>query len=101
MEARKLIETVPDEATLEVNVNIGYRATRRKFRRDFMSDLESGLRNMPDGEVRVRSNTGRVIGDEARLHTAMSIDLVRENSSLLDNEHALQQLKEVYRRFLH
>ena len=99
METQRLIETIPDEAALEVNVNIGYRAKKRKFSREFMSNLEAGLRNLPDGEVRIRSNAGKIVGDDARLQTVMPVKLIRENSSLLDNEDALNQLKEVYRRF--
>ncbi|MDJ0947242.1 MAG: hypothetical protein QNJ30_27660 [Kiloniellales bacterium] len=100
METEQIIKSMPDEAALEVNVNFGFRATKRKFKREALSNLEASLRNMPDGEVRVRSKDGRVVGNDARLHHVMPIELVRENSSLLDNGDARDQMKEVYRRFL-
>ena len=100
MATQQIIEKMPEEAALEVNVNFGYRSKKRRFSKEFMSDLEASLRNMPDGEVRVQSNLGKIVGDDARLQTVMPIKLLRENSSLLDIEDALGQLKEVYRRFL-
>lgn len=100
METQRLIENMPEEAALEVNVGFGYRAKKRKFSREFMASLETSLRNMPDGEVRVISVTGKIVGDDARLQTVMPIKLVRKDSSLLDNEDASKQLKEVYRRFI-
>lgn len=100
MATQEIIEKMPEEAALEVNVNFGYRSKKRRFNKEFMSALEASLRNMPDGEVRVRSNMGIITGEDARLQTVMPIKLVRENSSLLDMEDALGKLKEVYRRFL-
>ena len=100
METQKLMKQVPDEASLEVNVKIGYRSTRRKFKREFMSDVETSFRNLPDGELRVVSDNGVIVGDDARVQSPIPIRLVRENSSLLEDVHALEQLKEVYRRLL-
>ena len=100
METEKIIDSMPEEAALEVNVNFGIRSTKRKFSREVLSNLEASLRNMPDGEIRVRTKESQVVGDDVRLQHVMPIKLVRENSSLLDIEDALSQLKEVYRRFL-
>lgn len=96
-----LLEAVPTDASLEVKVNIGYRATRRKLDKTFMSDLASGLRNTPDGELRIIGKDGIIKGDDARLSHDMSVRHLSETSSLLDLEHTHEQMLEVHRRFLH
>ena len=100
MEAKKIMETMPSDAALEVTVNIGYRSTKRKLKREFMKDLASGLRNLPEGELHIRGKDGNIKGDEARLHMSMPFKLVRNNSSLLDLENTRGQLIKVYQRFL-
>jgi hypothetical protein len=101
MEAQKIIESVPPQASLEVKVNIGYRAKRRKFQKEFMGNLAAGLRNIPDGELRVRGRDGEIKGSDARLAHDMNVKRHSDTSSLLDLEDALRQMKEVHRRFLH
>lgn len=101
IEADKLIEQMPADAALEVTVNIGYRAKKRKFQKDFMKNLASGLRNAPDGELRVRGVDGEIKGDDARLSADMSINKMSDHSNLLDIPHVIDQILEVHRRFLH
>jgi len=101
IEASKIIKEMPPDAALEVSVNIGYRATRRKFSKEFMGNIASGLRNMPDGEIRVSGKDGVLRGDDARLAADMGIKKISDSSGLLDMEHALSQMLEVHRRFLH
>lgn len=101
VETEKLIASMPPDAALDVRVNIGYRATRRKFAKEFMGNLAAGLRNAPDGELRVRGKDGEIKGDDARLSSDMTIKKVSSTSGLLDMEHALEQFLEVHRRFLH
>jgi hypothetical protein len=101
VEAQKIIESTPPEAALEVKVSIGYRAKRRKFQKEFMRDLASGLRHLPDGQLRVRGRDGLLKGDDARLSSDMSVRRVGSTSSLLDLEDARRQMLEVHRRFLH
>ncbi|MEA2880641.1 MAG: hypothetical protein QOF14_5837 [Hyphomicrobiales bacterium] len=101
VEAQKIIDSMPPQAALEVTVNIAYRAKKRKFQKEFMGNLVSGLRNIPDGEIRVRGRDGELKGDDARLSADMNIKRVRSNSSLLDLGDALRQIKEVHRRFLY
>ncbi|BCH18857.1 hypothetical protein [Mesorhizobium sp. L-2-11] len=101
VEAEKLIESMPPDAALEVTVNIGYRATKRKFGKEFMGNLAAGLRNAPDGELRVRGRDGEIKGDDARLSADMTVRKMSDTSGLLDLEHALSQMLEVHRRFLH
>ncbi|WP_422019977.1 hypothetical protein [Pyruvatibacter mobilis] len=100
-EAEKLFAAMPPDAALEVTVNIGYRATKRKFNKEFMGNLATGLRNAPDGELRVRGRDGEIKGDDARLASDMTVRKMSETSSLLDMEHARAQMLEVHRRFLH
>lgn len=100
VEAQKIIDEMPNEASLEVIVNIGYRAKRRKVEKQFMRNLESGLRNIPDGEIKVRGRDGEIKGDDARLSTDMGVKKIRESSSLLDLSSVLTAMAEVHRRFL-
>jgi hypothetical protein len=99
--AQKIIDAMPSEAALEVRVNISYRATRRKIAKEFMSSLATGLRNMAEGEIRIRGRDGEIKGEDARLSQDMNVKKVREASSLLDLEDALKQMLEVHRRFLY
>lgn len=101
IKAQELIDAVPDEASLEVLVSIGYRAKKRKLQKAFMKDLASGLRNLPDGEVTVRTKSGTAKGADARLFQDMGIAKVGGASGLLVLEDARDQMLEVHRRFLH
>ena len=101
IKAQELIDAVPDEASLEVMVSIGYKATRRKLQKAFMSDLASGLRNLPDGEVTVRTKNGTAKGADARLYQDMGITKLDGASGLLDLADVRDQMLEVHRRFLH
>jgi len=101
VEADKIIASVPPEAALEVTVNIGYRSRKRKIKKEFMNNLEAGLRNIPDGEIRAIGAKGRVLGDDARLSMDMGVRRLSDTSSLLDPSHARDQMLEVHRRFLY
>lgn len=101
VEAKKIIDSMPTEASLEVKVNISYRAKKRKFQKEFMKNLASGLRNIPDGEILVRGKDGEIKGQDARLSADMNVKRVSASSSLLNMEDVLRQMKEVHRRFLH
>lgn len=100
VETDKIIRAVPDEAALEVRVNIGYRARRTKHRREVMESLEAGLRNIPDGEIRAKGPGGVILGDDARLSMDMGIKQLSATSGLLDLEHTRDRMLEVHRRFL-
>ena len=94
------MESVPPDAALDIKVNIGYRAIRRKIDRSFMNDLASSLRNLDDGEVRVRAKDGTIQGDDARLQTTMPFQRVRPNGALLELTNVRAQLRKVHDRFL-
>ena len=99
--AQEIMDSVPDEASLEVKVNIGYKSKRRRLNKEFMGDIASGLRNLPDGEMRVRGKSGEMRGSDVRLSEDMSVKRLSGDSGLLDMEHALEQMLEVHRRFVH
>ena len=101
IKAQELLDAVPDEASLEVMVSIGFRAKKRKLQKAFMKDLAAGLRNLPDGEVTVRTSSGVAKGADARLFQDMGIIKISDASSLLDLADARNQMLEVHRRFLH
>ena len=96
-----ILKTVPDQAALDVMVNIGYRTTRRRVDRATMSELATSLRNIDDGELKVRAKNGKWHGSQVWLQQPMSFRCLRPNGNLLDLEHARAQLIEVHRRFLH
>lgn len=101
VETDKIIENMPPEAALDVRVNIGFKAKKRKLRREAMNNLETGLRNIADGEVIARGKNGEVRGDDARLSLDMGVKRISDTSSLLDPADAFRQMQEVHRRFLH
>lgn len=101
VEAQKIIDSMPKDAALDITVNIGYRATKRKLQKEFMRNLESGLRNIPDGEIKVRDKYGEIKGEDARLSAEMSVKKISDNSALLDLASAREQMAEVHRRFVH
>lgn len=101
MRAQQLLDAVPDEAALEVSVNIGFRSKKRKLQKAFMRELAQGLRNLPDGEVTVRTKNGTSKGQDARLFLDMGVQRISDRSSLLRLDHARDQMLEVHRRLLH
>lgn len=101
IKAQELINGVPEEASLEVLVSIGYRSKKRKLQRGFMKDLATGLRNLPDGEVTVRTKNGTSKGPDARIFQDMNILKIDGASGLLVLEDVRKQMLEAHRRFLH
>ena len=100
METKRLLEQMPEDAALQIMLHVSYLSTSREVDRTSMKDLGVALRNLDDGEVRVRAKDGTIERDEARLKARMPFRRVHENSSLLDLEHVLNQLMETHRRFL-
>lgn len=99
--AQEMLDSVPAEAALEVSVNIGFRSKRRRLQKQFMNDLAAGLRNLPDGEVTVRTRSGTSKGADARLFLDLSVERASDTSGLLTLADARDQMLEVHRRFLH
>ena len=100
LRADRIIAEIPPEAALEVMVNFGYRARRRGIGRAAMNELATSLRNIEDGEVKVRAKDGRRRGNQVWLQDVMRFRRMRENGNLLDLDSVREQLSEVHRRFL-
>lgn len=95
-------ETKPPDADLDVIVNVGYRRRRRQVEIDsgLMNDLAARLRNIDDGEIKVRGKDGEQRGENVWLKVDMPFRRIREGSNLLDLEHTRDTMLEVHRRFL-
>lgn len=98
--ASRIMNDVPPGAALDVTVNIGYRSKRRKVDRSTLKNIGTQLRNLGDGDVKIRGRTGSIHGEDARLHMRMPFKLIRPNGSLLDLEDARSQLRKVHERLL-
>jgi hypothetical protein len=99
--ADRLMEQLPDQTSLQVKVDIGYRAKKRKVSKDFMKDIAAGLRNAPEGELKIVGKGGVIRGDDARLSLEMRVATMSESSSLLDLTDACEKMREVHRRFVY
>ena len=98
--ASRIMDDVPPGAALDVTVNIGYRSKRRSIDRSNLRNIGTQVRNLADGDVKIRGRNGTTHGNDARLHMKMPFKLIRENGSLLDLEDARSQLRKVHERFL-
>lgn len=103
-----LMKTVPSDAELNVQVHIGYKTKKRKVDRVALRQLETGLRNLPDSQLQVKSKGARVAVDGTiRLHHNASIRLIKAQdgdkqiiSSLLDPADVLRAMVEAYTNFV-
>jgi hypothetical protein len=103
-----LMKAVPPDAELNVQVHIGYQTKKRKVDRVALRQLETGLRNLPDSQLQVRSKGARVAADGTiRLHHVASIQLIKKQdgknqiiSSLLDPTDVLRAMVEAYTTFV-
>lgn len=101
VDTQKIIDAMPPDAALDVRVNIGFRSSKRRLQKQAMRDLETGLRNIADGEILVRGKNGEIKGDDARLSMDMGVKKISEVSGLLDPADAFRQMQEVHRRFIY
>jgi hypothetical protein len=93
-DVQKLLESVPEEAKLEVDVHIGYRSTKRLVSR---APMQQALRNIPDGEITAIGRDGRMTGNDIRLsHKANVLKI----GSLLDPKDAMRALREAHKYFV-
>lgn len=99
-EADRIMSRVPNGAALKVTLQVGYVALKRHLSRRAMDDLAVAVRNLDDGEVRIRGRKGRISGGEARLHMPVNVKLMRENGNLLDLVDVHEQLERVHSAFL-
>jgi hypothetical protein len=91
---QKLLESVPDDAKLEVDVHIGYRTRKRSISR---APMQEALRNLPEGEITAVGRDGRMVGGDIRLSHRVS---VLKSGSLLDPQDVIRALREAHKYFV-
>ncbi len=103
-----LMRAVPADAELNVQVHIGYQTKKRKIDRVALKQLETGLRNLPDSQLQVKSKGARLAADGTiRLHHNASVRLVKAQDgdsqligTLLDPADVLRAMVEAYTNFV-
>jgi hypothetical protein len=103
-----LMQAVPADAELSVQVHIGYQTKKRKVDRMALRQLETGLRNLPDSQLAVKLKGARVAADGTiRLHHNASIRLIKAQDgdnqiigSLLDPTDVLHAMVDAYSNFV-
>jgi hypothetical protein len=93
-DVQKLLESVPDDAKLEVDVHIGYRARKRSVSR---APMQEALRNLPEGEITAIGRDGRMIEGDIRLSHRLN---VLRSGSLLDPQDVIRALREAHKYFV-
>jgi hypothetical protein len=99
-DAERILNGMPPDAELEVDVRFGYKTKRRGVSRAVLADIARSARNLPDGEVTAYGRDGKQIGDDLRLSMPMPFELLREHGALLDLSDVRTQLMRVYQRFV-
>lgn len=102
--ADRVLESVPADAELHVQVHIGYKTRRRKVDRAPLRSLEVGLRHIPDSQLSVLSRGSKTAPDgSVRLHHDASIRLIKSRNgdseivgSLLDPQDVLRAMWQAY-----
>jgi hypothetical protein len=103
-----LMQSVPADAELDVQVHIGFKTKKRKIDRVALTQLETGLRNLPDSQLQVKAKNGKIGSDGSiRLHHKALVKLIKaidgKNEvigSLLDPADVLRATIEAYSSFL-
>jgi hypothetical protein len=103
-----LMNAVPADAELNVQVHIGYQTKKRKIDRVALRQLETGLRNLPDSQLQIKAKGATVSADGTiRLHHNASIRLIRTQDgesqiigTLLDPADVLRAMVEAYSNFV-
>lgn len=103
-----LMQSVPPDAELDVQVHIGFKTKKRRIDRVALTQLETGLRNLPDSQLQVRAKGGKIGSDGTiKLHHNASIKLITSMDgnneiigSLLDPTDVLRATIEAYSTFV-
>jgi hypothetical protein len=93
-DVQKLIDSVPKEARLEVDVHIGYRARKRHVSR---APMQEALRNLPEGEITAIGRDGKMTDKDIRLSHHASVLKV---GNLLDSKDVVRALREAHKYFV-
>ncbi|WP_156939568.1 hypothetical protein [Desulfocurvus vexinensis] len=107
-DVEKIMQKLPEDGSLSVEVHIGYKTKKRKMSRAILKDLEVGLRNLPDSQLQVRGKDGRQAPDgTVRLQHPASVLFVthgegeaKRPTSLLQPEDVLRSMLEAYNVFV-
>ena len=102
------MKSVPEDAELRVDVHIGFETRKRKVNRTSLKQLETGLRNIPDSQLQVRSKGSVKSSDgTVRLHYPANVLLLKLNQaqeiiigSLIDPSDMLRAMHEAYLNFV-
>lgn len=100
----KVMQSVPPDADLRVEVHIGYKTRKRTVSRAGLRQLETGLRNLPDSQLQVKARGMSKSSDgSVRLHHNASVQLIKAGigdnakvGSLLDPTDVLRAMYEAY-----
>lgn len=93
-DVQELLESIPDDADLQVAVHIGYRAKRRRVTR---APMQQALRNLPEGEITAIGKHGKLTGKDIRLSYPANI---LKSGSLLDPDDVFRALRQAYTHFV-
>jgi hypothetical protein len=93
-DVQELLNSIPEDADLEVAVHIGYRTRRRRVTR---APMQQALRNLPQGEITAIGKHGRITGKDIRLNYPARI---LKTGSLLDPDDVIRALREAYNYFV-
>lgn len=93
-DVQELLDSMPEDADLQVSVHIGYRTRRRRVTR---APMQQALRNLPEGEITAIGKHGRLTGKDIRLSYPARI---LKSGSLLDLEDVVRALREAYNYFV-
>lgn len=103
-----LLNRLPDEADLRVNVSIGFETNKRNLNREMLRDITVGLRNLPDADIQVETTNTKVSRDGTiRLMNKCQIKMIKKSlngieqvGSLLDPSDVLTQMMKTFQDFL-
>lgn len=104
----RLLRAVPEDAELKVQVHIGFETKKRKVDRVALRQLETGLRNLPDGQLEVVAKGKKVgVDGSVRMNYNASVKLIKSQvgdsqiiGSLLDPADVRRALVEAYDNFI-
>lgn len=99
-----LLNAVPQDVDLRVQVHIGYQTKKKKIDRVALKQIETGIRNMPDSQIQIKAKgQNRGFDGNIRLHHNANIDLLRvqdRNGTLLDPVDVQRAMVEAYSIFV-
>lgn len=93
-DVRSLLESIPEDADLDVSVHIGYKTKKRRVTR---APMQQALRNLPDGEITAVGKHGKLTGKDIRLSYPVR---VLSTGSLLDPTDVRAKLSDAYDYFI-